>query len=198
MTSLGKLITIAVIAVLTCGIDWGTHANAKGPLFDVKLNKPTILITHQSSSPGTCFGGTSEPCDVFQFSSKFSCTDCATDLANNNDIFFEISTDACNSDVYLADYPLPNFSVQKAGSKATYSFPATVQGSNGRDFAIVTLQMNGAHGGTLSIEGNANLSSVTSGSVFIGLSLSGDNVSDTDDPADFLCAPVTPTFQNLN
>jgi hypothetical protein len=172
---------------------------AKAPLFDVRLSKPTITITHQNSSLGTCFGGTSEPCDVFQFTSKFSCTDCALDLANNFDIFFEIATSSnCNTEVYFTDVPLPNVSIQKSGSKTTYSFPATRQGSNGRDFVLLTLQLSGAHSGTISVSGNADLHSLTSAPVFVGLNLSGDSVSDGDDPTDFVCAQVTPTFQNLN
>jgi len=189
------------IVLAACGLVFAIAGDsaAKGPLFDVRLKKPTILITHQSPSLGTCFGGTSQPCDVFQFTTSFSCTDCAQDLANNFDIFFEIATSSdCNSGVYFADVPLPNMSIQKLGNKTTYSFPATLQGSNGRDFVLLTLQMNGAHGGTLSVSGNADLHTLTSAPVFIGLNLSGDSVSDGDDPTDFVCAPVTPTFQNLN
>lgn len=174
-------------------------SQAKGPVSDVRLSKPTMVVTHQNPSLGTCYGGTVEPCDVFQFTSKFSCTDCAQDLANNFDIFFEIASSSdCNTQLYSADVPLPHMSIQKLGSKTTYSFPATQQGSNGRDFVLLTLQMNGAHGGTLTVSGNADLHTLTSGPVFIGLSLSGDSVSDADDPTDFICTQVTPTFQNLN
>src|SRR6185312_16266438 len=113
------------IALMVLGIVFTNagDSSAKGPLFAVRLKQPTITITHQSSSPGTCFGGTTEPCDVFQFTSKFTCTDCAQDLANNFGIFFEISTSSiCDSDVYSTFAPLPNMSIQTAGNKSTYMF----------------------------------------------------------------------------
>jgi hypothetical protein len=178
----------------------GDSLAAKSTLFDIKLNKPTILITHQNPSTGTCFGGTTEPCDVFQFTSKFSCTDCAQDLSNNFNIIFEVATSSnCSNSEYSAVMPLPNMSIQKAGAKTTYSFPATFLGNDGgRDFVLLILQMNGAHAGTITLNGNADLHAVTSAPVFIGLSLSGDSASDGDDPTDFVCVQVTPTFQNLN
>jgi len=202
MRDMGKFLAvgIALVAgamVLTMAGD--SHAKAKGPLYDVRLSSPTITITHQSPSLGSCYGGTSQPCDVFQFSSKFTCTDCALDLANNFDIFFEISTSStCASEVYFVDAPLPHMLIQKSGSKTNYLFPATFQGNNGRDIVLMSLQMTSAHAGTLTVSGNADLHTLTSAPVFVGLDLSGDSVSDGDDPTDFVCAQVTPTFQNLN
>jgi len=176
------------------------RAASKQP-FDVKLMKPAITITHQNPNSGTCFGGTTEPCDVFQFTSKFSCTDCALDLGDNSSsIFLDISTSSnCfDTEIYSAFLPVPNFSVQMISkNKATLSFPATLQGSNGRDFILFTLQLNG-HSGTITMSGNADFHALTGGAVFVGLRLGGDSVLDSDEPADFVCTQVTPTFQNLN
>ena len=202
MSGLTRCVSIAMAAAaftMILGIVGDSQA-AKSALFDIKLNKPTILITHQNPSTGTCYGGTTEPCDVFQFTSKFSCTDCAQDLANNFNIIFEVATSSdCSNREYTVVMPLPKMSIQKAGAKTTYSFPATFLGNDGgRDFVLLTLQMNGAHAGTITVNGNGDLHAVTSAPVFIGLSLSGDSVSDGDDPTDFVCVQVTPTFQNLN
>src|ERR1700693_643462 len=73
------------------------------PMFDVKFKSPNLTITHQNSTLGSCNGGTSEPCDIFTFSTKFTCGDCFTDFTGGGGVLFQISTDnACTSQVYFS------------------------------------------------------------------------------------------------
>src|SRR5580704_15617034 len=115
MSGLTRCVSIAMAAAactMILGIVGDSQA-AKSALFDLKLNKPTILITHQNPSTGTCYGGTTEPCDVYQFTSKFSCTDCAQDLANNFNVIFEVATSSnCSNREYTVVMPLPKMSIQ--------------------------------------------------------------------------------------
>lgn len=161
---------------------------------DVRLKTPAITITHQSSSLGSCFQGGSEPCDVFAFTSKFTCGDCLADFAASG-MFFEISAASdCSSASYSLSLDVSDFiATNQTSHGGTFQFPATLPGGK---VAIVMLQIKGNHG-LITITGNADLSGVSSAPVFVGLLLGEQTPLDADDPADFICSQVTPSFQNL-
>src|SRR5579863_8548227 len=92
----------ATAILLTAAASGPASATPPKQAFDLALKKPTLVITHQSPTPGTCFGGASEPCDVFQFTTNFSCGDCFADVTSTDGgFFFEIAT---SSDCRTAAY----------------------------------------------------------------------------------------------
>jgi hypothetical protein len=181
------------------------NARAKKVINDLQLIKPTLTITQQTSTPGTCFGGTTEPCDVFVIQSKFKCaSDCATDFADavsgSHALNFTISTSntcpaASPAPLYTATFSMNHFITTTSKKTTTYTFPATFKGTDGgRDFLVGQIQLAGKSGFII-FSGNGDFHAAT-GSVFLGFG-EADTIADSD-TSDTVCAPLTSTTNHLN
>jgi hypothetical protein len=151
---------------------------AKKAVNDLQLKRPTLTLTQQTSTPGTCFSGTTEPCDVFVVQSRFKCaSDCEKDFADavsgSQALNFTISTSntcpaASPTPLYTATFTMNHFITAKDKKNTTYTFPATFKGTDGvRDFLMGQIQLKGKTG-SIVFGGNGDFHAALPTSLFLG------------------------------
>jgi hypothetical protein len=168
---------------------------AKKTVNDFTFINPFVNVYHQSATSGSCFGGSTEPCETFVATANFKCAgDCAGDLAaavtNSQNLTFTISTsNTCATAAYTSVNSMNHFVVQNSKSSTSYTLPVTFQGlDGGRDYLLLQIVV-GKKNGNIFVSGNGDFRTIASSTpLFMGFGVA-EKVTETDS-GDSVCVPV--------
>ena len=205
---------VALIGLLMVGVaGWAGRSvpanaasatpNAKKIPNDFTFTNPFVSVYHQSATSGSCFGGTTEPCETFVASSSFKCAgDCAGDLAaavtNSQNLTFSISTsNTCATSAYVAVNSMNHFVVENTKTSSVYTLPVTFQGlDGGRDYLLLQIVV-GKKNGTILVSGNGDFRAISSSTpLFMGFGVA-EKTTETDN-GDQVCVPVHTFVATVN
>jgi hypothetical protein len=175
--------------------------------------KTTLLIIHESSTPGQCISSVSEPCDSFALNVPFTTTK-AAQVEAGQDLVSEASAILFGPAGMCADFPnhppvfqislFPGALQQLAGTKFGFSgittgfdFFNNTNGTPVQPFVSVVLVAKGSgnvlHGGTYTATGSGDFQTLTSGPVDVALVPLENNDGDGND---LNCIEVKPVYRN--